>query len=95
MSDLFAEIQKKFIDRQTEVYGTDHIYGIDLFNEVTPPSWEPEYLGRVSRQVYESLKAADEDAVWLQMAWLFFYGKANWTPERIEAYLTSFCYSPI
>lgn len=90
MSNLFAEIQKKFIDRQTEVYGTDHIYGIDLFNEVTPPSWEPEYLGRVSRQVYESLKAADEDAVWLQMAWLFFYGKANWTPERIEAYLTSF-----
>lgn len=90
MSDLFAEIQKKFIERQAEVYGTDHIYGIDLFNEVTPPSWEPEYLGRVSRQVYESLKAADEDAVWLQMAWLFFYGKANWTPERIEAYLTSF-----
>ena len=90
MSELFAEIQKKFIERQTEVYGTDHIYGIDLFNEVTPPSWEPEYLGRVSRQVYESLKAADEEAVWLQMAWLFFYGKANWTPERIEAYLTSF-----
>lgn len=90
MSELFAEIQKKFITKQTEIYGTDHIYGIDLFNEVTPPSWEPEYLGRVSRQVYESLKAADEEAVWLQMAWLFFYGKANWTPERIEAYLTSF-----
>ncbi|MBQ8839527.1 MAG: alpha-N-acetylglucosaminidase [Bacteroidales bacterium] len=90
MSDLFSEIQKKFIKRQAEVYGTDHIYGIDLFNEVTPPSWEPEYLSRVSRQVYESLKAADEEAVWLQMAWLFFYGKANWTPERIEAYLTSF-----
>ena len=90
MSELFAEIQKKFITKQTEIYGTDHIYGIDLFNEVTPPSWEPEYLGRVSRQVYESLKAADKDAIWLQMAWLFFYGKANWTPERIEAYLTSF-----
>ena len=90
MSDLFTEIQKKFIETQTEIYGTDHIYGIDLFNEVTPPSWEPDYLGRVSRQVYESLRAADEDAVWLQMAWLFFYGKANWTPERIEAYLTSF-----
>lgn len=89
MSDLFVEIQKKFINKQTEAYGTDNIYGIDLFNEVTPPSWEPEYLGRVSRQVYESLKAADPEAVWLQMAWLFFYGKANWTPERIEAYLTS------
>lgn len=90
MSDLFTEIQKKFIDKQTEIYGSDHIYGIDLFNEVTPPSWEPEYLARVSRQVYESLKAADEDAVWLQMAWLFFYGKANWSAERIEAYLTAF-----
>ena len=37
-----------------------------------PPSWEPEYLGRVSRQVYESRVAADPDDRWLEMTWLFW-----------------------
>ena len=89
MSDLFLEIQKKFIETETALYGSDHVYGIDIFNEVTPPSWDAEYLARVSRQVYDSLVAADPDAVWLQMAWLFHYGWKNWTPERIQAYLTA------
>lgn len=90
MSDLYCEIQKRFVEKESEIYGTDHIYGIDLFNELTPPSWEPEYLGRVSRQVYESLKAADPEATWLQMGWLFYFERENWTNERVEAYLTSF-----
>lgn len=90
MSDLYAQIQKMFIEKETEIYGSDHIYGIDLFNELTPPSWEPDYLGRVSRQVYESLIAADKDATWLQMGWLFYNERENWTNDRVEAYLTSF-----
>ena len=90
MSDLFTEIQKKFVEKETEIYGTDHVYGIDIFNELTPPSWEPEYLGRVSRQVYESLEKADPDATWLQMGWLFYNERKYWTEDRVEAYLTSF-----
>ena len=89
MSELYTEVQKKFVEKEIELYGTDHVYGLDLFNEVTPPSWEPEYLARVSKQVYESLTAVDPEAVWLQMGWLFYYNK-NWTSDRIEAYLTSF-----
>ena len=90
MSDLYGEIQKKFIDMQTRMYGTDHIYGLDIFNEIAPPSTEPEYLGRVSRQIYESIAAVDKDAVWLQMGWLFYNDRDRWTPDRVEAYLTSF-----
>jgi len=90
MSDLYTEIQKKFVEKETEIYGTDHIYGIDIFNELTPPSWEPDYLARVSRQVYESLEKADPEATWLQMGWLFYNDRRDWTNERIEAYLTSF-----
>ncbi|MBO4571022.1 MAG: alpha-N-acetylglucosaminidase [Bacteroidales bacterium] len=89
MSDLYTEIQKKFVEKETEIYGTDHIYGIDIFNELMPPSWEPDYLGRVSRQVYESLAEADPDATWLQMGWLFYNERQYWTPDRVEAYLTS------
>jgi Alpha-N-acetylglucosaminidase (NAGLU). len=89
MSDLYTEIQKKFVEKETEIYGTDHVYGIDIFNELMPPSWEPDYLGRVSRQVYESLVAADPQATWLQMGWLFYNERKYWTNDRVEAYLTS------
>lgn len=90
MSELYKEIQKKFIEKETEIYGTDHVYGIDIFNEVTPPSWDAEYLGRVSRQVYESLEEADPEATWLQMGWLFYNASDNWTADRVKSYLTSF-----
>ena len=86
---IYARIQKDFIDEQTKMYGTDHIYGVDLFNEVSPPSWEPQELAKISSGVYESLAAADPEAIWLQMGWLFISSKRNWTPERIEAYLTA------
>ena len=91
LSPLYTEIQKKFIAKQTEFYGTDHIYGMDIFNEMLPPSWDPEYLGRVSRQVYESLEAADPEGRWLEMTWLFWNERQYWEVDnRIEAYITSF-----
>jgi len=90
MDPLFPEIQKKFVEKETEIYGTDHIYGIDLFNEMIPKSWEPDYLSRVSRQCYESLAAVDPEAVWLQMTWLFWNERKYWTQDRIEPYITSY-----
>ena len=89
-SPLYAEIQNRFIDKEIEMFGTDHVYGIDIFNEMIPPSWEPDYLGRVSRQVYESLVAADPEATWLEMTWLFWNERQYWEVDnRIEAYITS------
>ncbi|MBR4789184.1 MAG: alpha-N-acetylglucosaminidase [Bacteroidales bacterium] len=90
MDPLYTEIQKKFVALESEIYGTDHIYGIDIFNELTPPSWEPDYLARVSKQVDESLLAADPEAIWLQMGWMFYNDRDKWTDERVHAYLTSF-----
>lgn len=87
LSDLYARIQKEFIDMEKRYYGTDHVYGLDIFNEVDSPSWEPEYLAHVSGKVYETLAAADPDAVWLQMGWMFYYDRRHWTPERVAAYL--------
>ena len=84
---LFARIQKDFLEEQTKMYGTSHIYGVDSFNEVSPPSWEPDTLALLSRKIYESMSAVDPEAVWLQMGWLFL--SRNWTPERMEAYLTA------
>ena len=38
---LYARIQKDFLTEQTRLFGTDHIYGFDLFNEVDSPSCNP------------------------------------------------------
>ena len=84
---LFNKIQRLFIEEQTRLFGTDHIYGIDPFNEVQPPSWEPEFLADAAGMIYGSVADVDKDAVWLQMTWMFYIDRALWTDERIEAYL--------
>ncbi len=85
---LFAKIQKLFLEEQTRLFGTDHIYGVDPFNEVDPPSWEPEYLKRVAANMYGTLTAVDKDAVWMQMTWMFYYDRKKWTAPRLEAFLS-------
>jgi len=84
---LYAEIQKAFLEEQTRLFGTDHIYSIDLFNEVDPPSWEPEVLAAMARNVYASLAAVDPEAVWLQSGWMLYNDRKHWTPEIDAAYL--------
>lgn len=85
---LFGRIQRMFLEEQTRLYGTDHIYGTDPFNEMTPPRLEPEYLKQVSSHIYQSIASVDPKAQWLQMAWLFYYARKTWTPERAEALVT-------
>ena len=85
---LYTRIQRLFLEEQTRLFGTDHIYGIDPFNEVDPPSFEPDYLNKVSRHIYESLTAVDPDAEWLQMAWFLYYQRKDYTHERTRAMLT-------
>ena len=84
---LFGVMQVEFLAAQKRLFGTDHIYGMDLFNEVDAPSWDPETLAGIGRCAYESLSASDPDAVWLQMGWLFHYDRKHWTPENVKAYL--------
>ena len=85
---LYSRIQRMFLEEQTRLFGTDHIYGIDPFNEVDPPSFEPDYLNKVSQHIYESLTAVDPQAEWLQMAWFLYYQRKDYTKERTRAMLT-------
>lgn len=84
---LYAQIQAAFLKEQTRLFGTDHLYGFDLFNEVEAPSWDPETLAEISRKAYGSVAAVDPDAVWIQMGWLFHYDRKHWKPEIMKAYL--------
>lgn len=67
------------------MYGTDHIYGVDLFNEVEAPSWDPVTLAAMSSDVYKSMSDVDPQALWLQMGWMFYYDQKHWTRENVEA----------
>ena len=82
---LFNEIQKRFLITQQKMYGTDHLYSADPFNEIDPPSWEPEYLAKVGKTIYETMSNTDQQAVWYQMSWTFYYDSKHWTQPRLEA----------
>ena len=85
---LFNKVQQLFLKEEIKDFGTDHIYGADPFNEVTPPSWEPAYLASVSKTIYGTMTAVDPKAAWLQMSWLFYIDRGKWTNERIKAFIT-------
>lgn len=86
---LFEVIGKDFIEEQTKVYGTDHLYSADSFNENTPPSNDSTYLDGISKKVYESMAAADPDAVWVMQGWLFVNNARFWQPTQIQALLNA------
>ncbi|MEN8202822.1 MAG: alpha-N-acetylglucosaminidase [Bacteroidota bacterium] len=88
MDTLFPVIQSAFLKEQTRQYGTDHIYGADPFVEIKPPSWDLDFLDRVSKTIYESMTATDPEAEWLQMAWVFYFDK-EWSGERINSYINA------
>lgn len=86
---LFNVIQEAYLKEQTKLYGTDHYYGVDPFNEIAPPSWEPQFLSDAATTIYNSIAQNDKDAIWVQMTWLFYIDQRHWTKPRIEAFLSS------
>jgi alpha-N-acetylglucosaminidase len=89
LDPLFKKIQHEFLTEQTRLFGTDHVYGADPFNEVQPPSWEPDYLAKVGKTIYDSMIEVDPKATWLQMTWVFYFDREHWTNERIKAMVRS------
>lgn len=86
---LFQKIGKLFIEKQTELYGTDHLYDADCFIEVNPPSNDPKFLKKVSQSVYQSMASADPEAIWVIQGWFFFFKKDFWQPEQGRAFLNA------
>lgn len=84
---MFAEIGKKFLEKQTQMLGTDHLYSADTFNENEPPSDEPEFLSRLSAKVYDGMKQADPEAIWVMQGWLFYSDRKFWKEAQTEALL--------
>ena len=85
---LFNQIAKRFIEIQTETYGTSHIYNGDVYNEMLPRTNDTEYLKRSSKGTFEGLRAADPEAIWLMQGWLFVNEAYFWKKPQVEAYLS-------
>jgi alpha-N-acetylglucosaminidase len=86
--ELFQRIGKLFIKKQTEMYGTDHYYSADCFNEVNPDSNDPVFLRNMSKSVYQTMAEGDPQAVWVMQAWFLFYSIDNfWQEPQVKALL--------
>lgn len=86
---MFAVIGKKFLQTQTKLLGTDHLYSADTFNENEPPSDEPDFLGKLSARVYEGMRQADTSATWVMQGWLFYSDRKFWKEKQTEALLNA------
>lgn len=84
---MFAEIGKKFMETQQRIYGTDHLYSADTFNENEPPSDDPAFLSELSAKVFEGMKSADPKAIWVMQGWLFYNDRKFWKAPQIKALL--------
>lgn len=86
---MFAQIGKQFLQKQTELLGTDHLYSADTFNENEPPSADPAYLGNLSARIYDGMSAADPKAIWVMQGWLFYSDRKFWKEAQTEALLNA------
>ncbi len=86
---LFAKIGQKFLEVQKKIYGTDHLYSADTFNENTPPSDNPKYLAKLSANVYKGMTNADPNATWVMQGWLFYSHRHFWQEPQIKGLLST------
>lgn len=87
--NLFHKIGYTFLTELISEFGTNHVYNVDTFNELTPPSGELTYLASLGQSVYRTLASADSEAIWMLQGWLFFNNRLFWSKERANALLTS------
>eukprot|EP01116_Phalansterium_solitarium_P014190 TRINITY_DN31746_c0_g1_i1.p1 TRINITY_DN31746_c0_g1~~TRINITY_DN31746_c0_g1_i1.p1 ORF type:complete len:576 (-),score=130.27 TRINITY_DN31746_c0_g1_i1:32-1759(-) len=89
LDPLFQRIGSAFITVQQQLYGTQHMYSCDPFNELTPPSNSPAYLSSVGQAIYKSMAAADAQAVWVLQGWFLVNDLAFWQPPQAQALFDS------
>ena len=86
---MFEQIGRKFLQVQTKLYGTDHLYSADTFNENEPPTDDPAYLSALSLRIHQAMVKADPKAVWVMQGWLFYSDRKFWKTPQIKALLES------
>jgi alpha-N-acetylglucosaminidase len=87
LDPLFSKVAALFLEEQKRLFGTNHLYAVDPFIEMVPPSGEPEYLARLARAIWSGIATSDPEATWILQGWPFHFQKAFWTAPRLKAFL--------
>lgn len=87
LDPLFARMGKDFIRRQSELFGTDHLYAADPFNEINPPSNDSAFVSHVSRAIYDAMHDADSEATWALQGWFLYYQANFWREPQARGFL--------
>ncbi|MCL2306455.1 MAG: alpha-N-acetylglucosaminidase, partial [Planctomycetaceae bacterium] len=85
----FIEFGRIFVEEQTKLYGTNNLYASDTFIEMPPSNNDPEFLKKMGASIYESMRSADPDAIWVLQGWIFFFAPQFWQQPQREAFLRS------
>jgi len=86
----FIEVGKIFLEEQTKLFGTNHLYASDSFIEMPPTSNDPEFLRKMGQSIYESMRVVDPDAIWVLQSWPFCVNSPEfWQPPQAEAFFRS------
>lgn len=87
LDPLFQRFGTQFIRRQTELFGTDHLYAADPFNEIDPPSNDSTFLAGMGATIYRSMATADPEAIWVLQGWFLYYQAKFWQDTQAQAML--------
>lgn len=88
---LFRKISEAFIHEWEKEFGKCDYYLVDSFNEMDIPFPEKgnparyEMAASYGEQVYQAIKAANKDAVWVMQGWMFGYQRHIWDYETLGA----------
>lgn len=94
VDSLFSVIGTEFIKEWEKEFGKGKYYLIDSFNELDIPFGEKgsqerhDKLQHYGKTIYNSLAAANPDAVWVMQGWMFGYQRDIWDPQSVEALLS-------
>ena len=91
---LFREIGTMFIEEWEKEFGKCSHYLIDSFNEMEVPfpphgtAERYELMAGYGESVYESVKAANPDAVWVMQGWMFGFQRHIWDKRTLAALIS-------
>lgn len=94
LDSLFSVIGTEYIKEWEKEFGKGEYYLIDSFNEMDIPFGPKgskeryETLQTYGRTVYESVKEANPDAVWVMQGWMFGHNRGIWDKESVQALLS-------
>lgn len=88
---MFVEVGRRFVEAYRHIFGSDHLYLCDTFNEQDPKYPESTKLADLKAAgaaVYDSIRKGDPDGIWVMQGWLFFNSRQYWGEPEVSALLS-------